>query len=554
MGKGLPIILQSMTSTATKNIEATVEQVIRIVDAGAHMVRVTAQNTNEAKNLSLIKQELKKRSYDIPLVADIHFNPKAADIAATIVEKVRINPGNYVDKKSSKTEWTDEEYQQDIEFIKEKLVNLVTICKKHHTAIRVGVNHGSLSERILYKHGDTLEGMAESAMEFIRIFHDLDFHDLVISLKASNVKVMVEANRLLEARMREDNCTFHLHLGVTEAGDAEDGRIKSAIGIGSLLAQGIGETIRVSLTEESELEIPVAKQIVIAADKHRYALNSKDGIFGRRKSFQVKGIGNAQHPIVIQSKDKKEQDKTDYIFSPSKNSLLNEKLHHEIKWLDLKDIPNDTIKEGDYFSFLSLKEWKPEIIKFLGDNPKVILVLEKNEQNKVQDIHDLIQNIHHFDLNNPIILRLFSSEENYETLMIESSIILGPILLNVGLDGIWIDSPHFDTNEIAFGILQATRLRISKTEYIACPSCGRTLFNIQEKLQDIKKNTQKYKGLKIGVMGCIVNGPGEMADADFGYVGAGPGKVDIYKGQEVIKKGVLEKDATQALLEIIEGR
>ena len=551
-----PILLQSMCTTPTMNTQATVEQVIRIVDAGAHLVRITAQNTKEAHNLALIKDELKKKSYDIPLIADIHFNPKAADIAATIVDKVRINPGNYVDKKKGKTEWTDEEYQNDLVSIKEKLTGLVKICKAHHTAIRIGVNHGSLSERILNRFGNSAEGMVESTLEFIRIFQDLEFSDLVVSLKASNVLVMVEANRLIYARMKAENYDYPIHLGVTEAGDAEDGRIKSAIGIGTLLAEGIGDTIRVSLTEEPEIEIPIAKKIVEAAKENTLTKSANIKQFSRRDSFAVGEIGDKQVPVVIQTGQSihSNQTEADYIFYSLNEEWVSAESDRTIKECSIDDLLKEALNtQQHYFVKLAPKNWSEDLKDSLKKKNDTIIVLEKNDNISIQEIQKLVQYIETAQITCPLVLHLHSAKKDLEDFMIHSSVQAGSFLLTGKLDGLWLESPYHSSTNIAFGILQAARARISKTDYIACPSCGRTLFNIQEKLQEIKKHTQHLKGLKIGIMGCIVNGPGEMADADYGYVGAGLGKVDIYKGHQIVKKAVLENQATQVLLGIIQA-
>ncbi len=553
MGDQKPLVLQSMTSTSTKDIDATVEQCIRIAKAGAHLVRITARDTREAKALGLIKEELLKRGYDIPLSADIHFNPKAADVAAQLVEKVRINPGNYVDKKSGKTSWTAEEYALELQKIKEKLSGLVEICKTHETAIRVGVNHGSLSERIINKYGDTAQGMAESAMEFIRIFKDLDFHQLVISLKASNVVVMVSANEIFKQKMEEENLSYPLHLGVTEAGDAEDGRIKSAVGIGCLLSQGIGETIRVSLTEEPEYEIPVAIEIAKAAEENIWKHRDKKMSFSRRKSSKVLEFGDQQVPIVIGNLNLKSSEKLEADYYFKENSLISKDNKTQIHQISLAQLENENLsKDKNYFLSFIASEWNAEYLSLASSNRHLVLVINKTEDCKIDEIHQVVEDIISKGIKNPLVLRVQNPETEENRLMIQSAVMAGPFFLKGLLDGIWLDSPIYNTNDISFGILQASRQRVSKTEYIACPSCGRTLFNIQEKLQDIKKKTTAFKGLKIAVMGCIVNGLGEMADADFGYIGAGSGKVNIYKKHDLIQKNVPEDEASDALLDIIE--
>lgn len=552
MGPSKPIILQSMTSTPTKDIQATVEQCIRITDAGAHLIRITARDTREAEALAFIKEELAQRGYHIPLSADIHFNPKAADVAANIVEKVRINPGNYIDKKSGKTEWSSNEYLLEIEKIKERLSGLVKICKAHSTAIRIGVNHGSLSERIINKFGNTAEGMAESAMEFIRIFQQLDFNQLVISLKASNVRVMVAANQLFMQKMKTEGIYYPLHLGVTEAGDAEDGRIKSAVGIGTLLSQGIGDTIRVSLTEEPEFEIPVAKEIVNFADENKWLGAIKNPNYSRRVSHKIALIGEEQLPVVIINSNIHTQGalKADYYYENNELVSLDKKTTL-INLSTKQFLVRNFSEESSYYLTLKAEDWNPNLCSQLASQKNIVLVLEQTKKTDVKDFHPLIQKIEASHIKAPMILKIYSEEKDYEKLMIQASVIAGPFLLQGQLDGLWIDSPFFDTTDICFGILQASRQRVSKTEYIACPSCGRTLFNIQEKLQEIKKKTEEFKGLKIAVMGCIVNGLGEMADADYGYVGAGAGKVNIYKKHQLIQKNVCEDKAAEVLLKII---
>ena len=550
LGDGKEILLQSMTSALTMNTEAIVNQIIRIVDAGADMVRITARDKKEAQHLAVIKQELKKRGYSIPLIADIHFNPKAADVAAQIVEKVRINPGNYMDKKTGKTEWTAEEYQQELKHIKDRLSSLVQICKENKTTIRIGVNHGSLSERIMYKYGDTSEGMAQSAWEFISIFEEMGFHQLVISLKASNVIIMLNANRILYDKMQSEKCFYPLHLGVTEAGDADDGRIKSALGIGVLLCQSIGDTIRVSLTEEPEFEIPVARKIVALAQNNPFYSSFNKMTYKRRKSYQVGLIGRAQPPVIIDIDNG--NNKADYILESSHWEARND--HQSIEKASIAQILKGELqKDKAYFVGIALNNWSVELIAALEGHKEIVLLLEKTPKVNFQDIHLLVERIFQSNLQYPLIFSYSSEEEDREKFMIEASILSGTLLVGGFIDGLWLSSPHFSTESIGFGILQASRQRISKTEYIACPSCGRTLFNIQEKLQEVKKHTQQFAGLKIAVMGCIVNGPGEMADADYGYVGAGAGKVDLYKGQELVKKNIPEDDATRYLLELIEA-
>lgn len=541
LGGANPVRIQSMTSTDTMDTEATVEQSIRMIEAGCEMVRITAQGIREARHLAVIKDELKRRGYDVPLIADIHFNPKAAETAALIVEKVRINPGNYIDKNRGKVDYTDAEYETEIKKIKERITPLITICKEHNTAIRIGSNHGSLSERILARFGDTPEGMVESAMEFVRICRELDFHNLVLSMKASNVKIMVQANRLLVKKMQQEGINYPVHLGVTEAGDAEDGRIKSAAGIATLLADGIGDTIRVSLTEEPEYEIPVAKMIIDNFGTGNTMLPEKlfSVHYSRRISEKVDKTGDGQVPVVVLSGGK-----------------IDEKSFSD------RFLPDYIFGDNNYLTKFEDGANGPEFIALSPDNEMIagdigegkVIVIDSVEAVRIQKVKQFIVKLIETGIKNPVILRRRYSNYGDDEIMIKAAGEFAYLLIDGLLDGIWIESGNHSPGflaELSFGILQATGDRISKTEYIACPSCGRTLFNIQQTLQRIKAKTAHLKGLKIGVMGCIVNGPGEMADADYGYVGAGKGKVTLYKGRQVVRKNIDEKDAVDELIKII---
>jgi len=532
IGGSNPICIQSMTSTSTMDTKATVAQSIRMIEAGCELVRITAPGVRDALQLQVIKDELTKQGFNTPLVADIHYQPKAAEAAARIVEKVRINPGNYTDRKKGKVYFTEEEYQAETDKIKERIKPLIQICKEHNTALRIGSNHGSLSERILFKYGDTPQGMVESAMEFVRICSDLDFHNLVLSMKASNVKVMVQANRLLVKQMMKEGFNYPVHLGVTEAGNAEDGRIKSAAGIGPLLLEGIGDTIRVSLTEDPEFEIPVAKEIVqsLPTEKSgsrpvRTEVNSK---------FKV--------PVVILSKTNPKADFTeiakdfmpDYIFG--KGNQLNP--HRE------------TVNNKPGLSFIEI--FAIEDLKKIANEDAIVFNL--NNISHPAEAINWFTKLKENKIDKPIFIKKDFINKNNDGLLISATIFFSWFLIDDLIDGVWIESSTTSPKklaELSFGILQATRSRITKTEYIACPSCGRTLFNLQDTLQKIKKKTSHLKGLKIGVMGCCVNGPGEMADADYGYVGAGKGKVSLYKGQKLIKIGIKEDEAVEALKNLI---
>lgn len=525
LGGSNPIRLQSMTSTSTMDSEGSVAQIKRIVDAGGEIVRLTAQGVREAENLADIEARLRAQGVDTPLVADIHFNPRAAFAAASRVEKVRINPGNFVDpgRVFKKIDYTDEEYAAEIEKIEEGLVPLLDICREHSTALRIGVNHGSLSDRIMSRYGDTPAGMVESAMEFLRVCLKHDFRDVVISIKASNVGVMVETVRRLVAAMDAEDMHFPLHLGVTEAGDAEDGRIKSAVGIGSLLADGIGDTIRVSLSEEPECEIPVARAIT------DFIGTLKDG--GEVRPAEI--------PVGYD------------IYAPVRRKSLWAGRLPQVVGLDMSADALDGalhLRAGDGLS--------DETAAALAAEPERTVVLESVDANAIGQMKSLMFAMMNRGLENPVIIRRDYGDAEEDRLIIAASIELGAMLLAGFADGIWIDSARLDRerlNAISLNILQATRLRISKTEFISCPGCGRTLYDLQSTLRDIKAATSHLKGLKIGVMGCIVNGPGEMADADYGYVGAGVGRISLYKGKECIEKNIPAEEAIAHLVELIKA-
>lgn len=506
IGGDNPIRLQSMNNTSTLDTAGSVAQALRIVEAGGEIVRLTTQGVREAENMAEIRKGLDEAGCHVPLVADVHFNPNAAFKAATTCEKVRINPGNFVDaaRTFKKLDFTDEEYCAEIEKIRETLVPFLKLCKEHNTAVRLGVNHGSLSDRIMSRYGDTPAGMVESVMEYLRICREEDFNDIVISIKASNVVVMVETVFLLDRRMSDEGMKFPLHLGVTEAGDGEDGRIKSAVGIGTLLSHGLGDTIRVSLTEDPEKEIPVAlklREYITGRSGHAPVAepsNVPDGA-SRNKSVAVSGFEDVSYPIVV--------------------------------GLDIFSVP-DTWHKIDA---------SDEPVLF-GDSLPVVIV--SSNGNRPGEIASWIDRFMALGGENPIIIHMGYDDVEIEDLQIKAGADFGPLLLGGYGSGIWLEAPaftHEEINSISLGLLQAARLRISKTEYIACPSCGRTLFDLQSTLKEVKEATSDLKGLKIGVMGCIVNGPGEMADADYGYVGAGPGKVSLYKGKQLVKKISPEK-------------
>ncbi len=600
LGGESPIRVQSMTTTDTMDTEGSVEQSIRMIEAGSELVRLTAPSKNEAQNLEHIKKELNRRGYQTPLVADIHFTPNAAEIASRIVEKVRVNPGNYADKKKfEEIEYTDESYQAELERIEKKFTPLVLLCKEEGTTMRIGTNHGSLSDRILSRYGDTPEGMVESAMEFIRICEKNNYHDIVISMKASNTIVMVQAYRLLVSRMLENKMVYPTHLGVTEAGDGEDGRIKSAVGIGALLEDGIGDTIRVSLTEEPEAEIPVAQKIIKKYEnQHIFKLpqvsfqeSYNPFSYSKRASSEVLKTGSSHVPVVFADLSEKENitqanlfgfgynyskklDKwhimdqaADYLYIgenkidfelPGTISIVcsyeNWKLFYVEKPAYFPLITPEFLSEMEYDNifFLALKA-EEELPENLGMYAKAIVVLESEYDNKTQLFRKSYLALLKAEIKNPVILKTDSKEEDAESFQIYSSIDVGASLIDGFGDGIWLKGKQSSAliNTTSFGILQATRTRISKTEYISCPSCGRTLFDLQETTAKIRARTDHLKGLKIGIMGCIVNGPGEMADADYGYVGTGPGKINLYKEKTVVKRNIPETEAVEALVDLI---
>ena len=589
IGGDNPIRVQSMTTTDTMDTAATVDQSISLADAGCEIIRITAPSKKEAENLKAIKDELKARGLNVPLVADIHFTPNAAEIAAKIVDKVRVNPGNYADKKKFNTiEYTDEEYQEQLERINVKFTPLVNICKEEGIAMRIGTNHGSLSDRIMSRYGDTPNGMVESALEFIRICESLDYHDLIISMKASNPQVMVHAYRLLMRTFKETDRNYPIHLGVTEAGDGEDGRIKSAVGIGTLLEDGIGDTIRVSLTEDPEAEIPVANELAKRYEKRGSSAVDHDGSalpidfynYKKRSSLKLHNIGGDNAPVIVadfSNYDKitredlqsigytydEEIDKwhlgdqaADLLYAAGKAlefdipGSLN--VVQEIASVS-KYLSQDLNLDQPHLIEAELKDLTDQYLDLLSQDQNAVLILNTNHEHGMAEQRVAISKLIARKIETPIILsRTYDVE--FDKVQLFASADLGALLLDGMGDGLFIRANQCsvkDLNALAFGILQATRTRISKTDYIACPSCGRTLFDLQEVTAKIRSRTDHLKGVKIGIMGCIVNGPGEMADADYGYVGSGVKKITLYKGQEVMKKGVDESIAVDNLINII---
>lgn len=604
IGGNNPIRVQSMTTTDTMNTEATVQQSIRMIEAGCELVRITAPSKKDAENLEHIKAGIRAAGFDTPLVADIHFTPNAAEIAARIVEKVRVNPGNYADKKKFENiEYTDESYQAELERIRQRFSPLVALCKEHGTAMRIGTNHGSLSDRILSRYGDTPLGMVESAMEFLRICRDMDFHDVVISMKASNTQVMVQAYRLLVNHMMEAGMNYPLHLGVTEAGDGEDGRIKSAVGIGTLLEDGLGDTVRVSLTEEPEAEIPVAQKLVERYQNRRdtpveAVPRANDAFtYERRNTREALHTGDRNVPRVVHDLSRREK------ITPASLFPLGYRYSVQLDKWNIADLACDFVYAGaqiiDFeipgtlsiihnfetwqtearkdrrYPMLILEQWQqeghninttafveadinhlnPGVLEQLK-TANVILVLTTKHAHGMAEQRAAIFKMMHADCDVPVIVRRDYDTSDEESFMLHSATDLGALLLDGLGDGIWLNAPHIPLariNQTAFGILQATRTRISKTEYISCPSCGRTLFDLQETTAKIRARTHHLKGVKIGIMGCIVNGPGEMADADYGYVGTGVGKITLYREKEVVKRNVDAEHAVDELIELIKS-
>ena len=626
IGNGHPIRVQTMTTTDTMDTAATVEQTIRCIEAGAELVRITAPSKKEAENLQIIKDELHKRGYTTPIVADIHFTPNAAEIAARIVEKVRVNPGNYVDKKKfEQIDYTDQEYNEEIERIRDRFTPLVLICKEHGTAMRIGTNHGSLSDRIMSRYGDTAIGMVESALEFLRIARSYDYHQIILSMKSSNPQVMVQAYRLLIEKMLEEfgEC-YPLHLGVTEAGDGEDGRIKSAIGIGTLLEDGIGDTIRVSLTEDPEFEIPVCKDIVarytnVPSTKNPILAQPKNFSpfqYTRRKTFSVKNIGYQHVPVVIADMSAVENitpthlqsigytynadsDKwsiadaaADYLFIA--DAVLNFAVPGTLGIITYASQMGKALYSTEnYFPIFEAKDYVNAIAKHaqvnfvmidandaqaknylqqLQADATAVLCFSSMQSNAMQSVRALFFEALNLQILNPVVLITDSHKNSTDEHLIHFATETGALFLDGFGDGICLGISNKEAidntpasgrtylpvkdvyqfmNNTAFGILQATRTRISKTEYISCPSCGRTLFDLQETTAKIRAVTNHLKGVKIAIMGCIVNGPGEMADADFGYVGSGVGKITLYKNKDVVKRNIDSEIAVDELIQLI---
>ena len=599
IGGDNPVRVQSMTTTSTLDTEGSVAQCKRIIDAGGELVRLTTQGRREAENLANISRQLRAEGYTQPLCADIHFNANVADVAACHTEKVRINPGNYVDpaRTFKHLEYTDEQYAQELEKIEERLTTFIDLCKKHHTAVRIGVNHGSLSDRIMSRYGDTPEGIVESCMEFLRIFRKHNFDDVVISIKASNTVVMVRSVRLLVAEMDREDMHYPLHLGVTEAGEGEDGRIKSAVGIGALLADGIGDTIRVSLSEEPEAEIPVAKHLVRYIRRKQGHLlvpgvQAKNFDYlrpERRKTQAVGPIGGTQPPVVIVSEVQgakegvtqgQEALRPDYIYVGQQ--MPDQPVEGQRYIVDFNAFGRELQKHMDVADYMfplfpynampyisAVPDTAPiflvlpygscaeEYKACLKANPNVVVVVPSQHQNRLGEQRALVHELMAEDIENPVVFAQAykHSQQEKADLQLEAAADMGALMMDGLTDGLWLmndgDIAMQDLTDTAYGILQAGRLRMVKTEYISCPGCGRTLYDLRTTIARVKEATKGMKGLKIGIMGCIVNGPGEMADADYGYVGAGVGRIALYRGKVCVERGIPEAEAVEHLLQLI---
>lgn len=563
LGSDYPVRVQSMANTDTNDIENSVAQCIRIVEAGADIVRFTTQGIREAESVKLIHNAIREKGYNTPLVADIHFNANAADVAARNVEKVRINPGNYIGsiKIGDNSDYTDAEFAAEYEKIRARFIPFLNICKENNTAIRIGVNHGSLSERMMNRYGDTPRGMVESCMEFLNICREEDFHDVVISMKTSNTVMMVQTVRLLVDEMEKADLHYPLHLGVTEAGDGEDGRIKSAIGIGGLLLDGIGDTIRVSLSEEPEAEIPVARLLVsyIGERAEAAAIQAVESTqysryeYIRRTTHAVGNIGGENVPVVFADKDGGFSTIPDYLLVDNHVLSTNGDTYPVFE----ADYIQTLLSDNSAIKFLKLEyaDLTPELIGILNESTDIVILLSTSHPNGVGEQRAFFHTLLNEGCTVPVVLCRSYAETDLQHLQIKAATDLGVLFIDGFGDGIFLENKGNIGVEavcsVAFGILQGSRVRITKTEYVSCPSCGRTMFNLQTVIARIKARTSHLKGLKIGIMGCIVNGPGEMADADYGYVGAGRGKVSLYKKKECVERNIPEDDAVDKLIELI---
>ena len=572
LGAENPVRVQSMANTDTNDIENSVAQCIRIVEAGGELVRFTTQGIREAESVGKIHAELRNRGYKVPLVADIHFNANAADLAATKIEKVRINPGNYVGsiKIGDNSDYTEEEFETEYQKVRSRFIPFLNICKEYGTTIRLGINHGSLSERMMNRYGDTSRGMVESCMEFLNICREENFDRVVISMKTSNTVMMVQTVRLLVSEMEKADLHFPLHLGVTEAGDGEDGRIKSAVGIGGLLADGIGNTVRVSLSEEPEFEIPVGRLLVsyIAERANHEPIKATESNllsrfeYSRRKTHAVGNIGGDQVPVVFAPKDGGFAVIPDYILSDNqvldskgvKHSIYSAETIEKLKEVrEVKEVKE--VREVIKFLSLSFSELTSEILGLLKNSTDIVILLHTTHKNGVGEQRAFFHTLLNEGITTPVVLCREYNETELQHLQINAAADLGVLFIDGFGDGIFLQNIGAltveEVNSVAFGILQASRVRVTKTEFISCPSCGRTMFNLQTVVARVKARTSHLTGLKIGIMGCIVNGPGEMADADYGYVGAGRGKVSLYKRKECLERNIPEDEAVDKLIDLI---
>ena len=563
LGGNQPVRVQSMANTDTNDIENSVAQCLRIVEAGGDIVRFTTQGIREAESIGKIHAALREKGCDVPLVADIHFNANAADLAATQVEKVRINPGNYVGsiKIGDNSDYTDEEFETEYQKVRARFIPFLQICKQHNTAIRLGINHGSLSERMMNRYGDTSRGMVESCMEFLNICNEENFHNVVISMKTSNTVMMVQTVRLLVEEMAKYGFNYPLHLGVTEAGDGEDGRIKSAVGIGALLADGIGNTIRVSLSEDPELEVPVGRLLVSYTSEranHEPIVATENLLhnrfeYSRRKTHAVGNIGADNVPVVITSGDGGFATLPDYILSNGKvlSTYSNSYTIYTVE--NIHELKHDSADIK--FLQLTYPQLSPSVLAVLLESKDVVVLLQTQHKNGVGEQRAFFHALLNTGCTVPVILCRKYAENDLQHLQIKSAADLGVLFIDGFGDGIFLENEGKITveeiNSVAFGILQASRVRVTKTEFISCPSCGRTMFNLQTVVGRVKAKTSHLTGLKIGIMGCIVNGPGEMADADYGYVGAGRGKVSLYKKKECLERNIPEDEAVDKLIDLI---
>ncbi len=579
MGGKNPIRLQSMTDTDTMDTDATVDQFIRIVKAGAEYVRVAVKSTKDAENLKKIKKEIRERGYKTPIIADVHFNSKVAELAAQYVSKVRINPGNFVDKRAQfqNVIYSSEDYQAELLKIEKKLIPFLEVCKKHNTAIRIGANQGSLSDRIMSRYGDTPAGIVESVMEFLRICKKVDFNNIVISIKSWNVRILVYTVRLMNYKMRLEDMKFPFHVGVTEAGEGEDGRIRSAVGIGTLLIDGIGDTIRVSLTEDPEKEIPFAKKLIKTIEERKGHEEIQAPVFTQTNPFEyehrygrpVRKFGNRRQPVVIASLNGNSpleianlngKMEPDYYFDGK--SILNKK-QRKFPIITLEDyLFNDIYQSSHRFirvtraDFIRFRQENPEIVTKLKAERKAVLLLESDNKNRYADMRAFFMMLESIVCRLSVVLWGHYDEHRLEDLQLKAATDFGGLLIDGYGDGILISNEtrdifYSDLKNTSFSILQATRMRITKSEFISCPGCGRTQFDLQKTTKEVKEHFSHLKHLKIGIMGCVVNGPGEMGDADYGFVGAGNGKISLYKGQKVVKRHIPYEDAVYELEQII---